>query len=409
MPGRLVKAVGCALSPQRGTGRPADPVGFRGPARGRIRALSHRAPVSALSVSPLHHARSDDALDPAAMRRPLADAWYCVGQSAALRGTGQKAVRAVSLDGEQIVLGRGPDGAPFALRDRCPHRGMALSKGRFDGETLMCPFHGWRFGTDGRCREVPTLSTHDAADFSRIAVQRFPVRESAGFVWVNPNPQPGGAAPAVPALDFAPAGSLVVALEVEASFDLTTLSLVDPGHVAFVHDSWWFRPSKELREKVKTFQPVEHGFVMTSHATTKSSPVYRLLGGVPEVEIEFRLPGVRLERIRAGHKRVANYTFATPLSENRTLLTNALYWSMPALNLLKPIARPLMRQFLTQDQQVLQHAQAGLDRKPTMVLLGDGDLPSQWYFRLKREALEAARSGRGFVNPLERRELRWRS
>lgn len=366
--------------------------------------------MSALSVSPLPHARSDDALDPKAMRQPLADAWYCVGQSAALRDRGaRKAMRAVSLHGEQIVLGRGPDGAPFALRDRCPHRGMALSKGRFDGETLMCPFHGWRFGTDGRCRAVPTLSTHDAADFSRIAVQRFPVRESAGFVWVNPNPHPGGAVPAVPDLDFEPAGSLVVELEVEASFDLTTLSLVDPGHVAFVHDSWWFRPSKELREKVKTFQPVEHGFVMTSHATTKSSPVYRLLGGVPEVEIEFRLPGVRLERITAGPKRVANYTFATPLSENRTMLTNALYWSMPALNLLKPIARPLMRQFLTQDQQVLQHAQAGLDRKPTMVLIGDGDLPSQWYFRLKREALEAARAGRPFVNPLERRELRWRS
>ena len=195
----------------------------------------------------------------------------------------------------------------------------------------------------------------------------------------------------------------------EASFDLTTLSLVDPGHVAFVHDSWWFRPSKELREKVKTFIPVPHGFVMSSHATTKSSPVYKLLGGVPDVEIEFRLPGVRLERIVAGDKRVANYTFATPLSNNRTMLTNALYWSMPLLNLLKPVARPLMRQFLTQDQQVLQHAQAGLDRKPTMVLLGQGDLPSQWYFRLKREALEAARDGRSFENPLSRQELRWRS
>ena len=59
--------------------------------------------------------------------------------------------------------------------------------------------------------------------------------------------------------------------------------------------------------------------------------------------------------------------------------------------------------------RVGQHAQAGLDRKPTMVLLGQGDLPSQWYFRLKREALEAAREGRPFANPLTRQELRWRS
>ena len=355
------------------------------------------------------------ALDPDAMRQPLPAAWYCVGQAKTLGQAktpwrGGNGLRAIELNGEQIVVGRGGDGGLFALRDRCPHRGMALSKGRFDGSEVTCPFHGWRFSTEGRCRDVPTLSSQDRADFSKIAVQRFPVRESAGFVWVNPylGSEPGDL-PALPELDFEPAGSLVVELVVEASFDLTTLSLVDPGHVAFVHDSWWFRPSKELREKVKTFLPVPHGFVMTSHATTKSSPVYRLLGGVPEVEIEFRLPGVRLERIRAGTKRVANYTFATPLTADRTLLTNALYWSMPALNLLKPVARPLMRQFLTQDQQVLQHAQAGLDRKPTMVLFGEGDLPSQWYFRLKREALEAARAGRAFVNPLERRELRWRS
>ena len=345
------------------------------------------------------------------MRQPLANAWYCAGRSRTLAANG---LRAVELNGEQIVLGREADGRLFALRDRCPHRGMALSKGRLDADGLMCPFHGWRFGTDGRCRDVPTLSEHDAADFSRIRVQHFPVRESAGFLWVNPHLGTGagvgdGEVPAVPELDFAPAGSLVVELVVEASFDLTTLSLVDPGHVAFVHDTWWFRPGKGLKEKVKQFQPVAHGFTMASHATTTSSPIYRLLGGAPEVEIEFRLPGARLERIRAGDKRVANYTFATPLTADRTMLTNALYWSSPALNLVKPLARPLMRQFLTQDQQVLQHAQAGLDRKPTMVLLGQGDLPSQWYFRLKREALEAARDGRPFANPLERRELRWRS
>ncbi|MGU3538221.1 Rieske 2Fe-2S domain-containing protein [Methylobacterium sp. A54F] len=354
-------------------------------------------------------ASADEALDPEAMRRPLPDAWYCVGRSESFTA-GPRGLRAAELDGEQIVVGRDGAGALFALRDRCPHRGMALSKGRFDGDGLTCPFHGWRFGTDGRCRDVPTLSAHDAADFSRIVVQRFPVRESAGFAWVNPHL--GTSAPDVPALPeltFKPAGRVVVELVVEASFDLTTLSLVDPGHVAFVHDSWWFRPSKALREKVKTFTPTPHGFTMTSHATTTSSPVYRLLGGVPDVEIEFRLPGVRLERIVAGEKRVANYTFATPLGQGRTMLTNALYWNMPVLNPLKPLARLLMRQFLTQDQQVLQHAQAGLDRKPTMVLFGQGDLPSQWYFRLKREALEAARAGRPFANPLEPRELRWRS
>ncbi len=226
----------------------------------------------------------------------------------------------------------------------------------------MCPFHGWRFGTDGGCRDVPTLSEHDAADFSRIRVQPFPIRESAGFLWVNPHLGPAlGEPPELPSLDFEPAGSLVVELEVEASFDLTVLSLVDPGHVAFVHDTWWFRPSKQLREKVKIFEPVMHGFTMASHATTRvrrstscsaacrmwrsSSACRRAAGADP-----------------CGHAPGGELHLRHAALAHRTMLTNALYWSMPALNLLKPVARPLMRQFLGQDQRVLQDAQKGLDR-----------------------------------------------
>ena len=47
------------------------------------------------------------ALDPDAMRQPLGNAWYCVGQSRNLGKAGSKAgLRAVELNGEQIVLGR---------------------------------------------------------------------------------------------------------------------------------------------------------------------------------------------------------------------------------------------------------------------------------------------------------------
>lgn len=340
-----------------------------------------------------------------AIKLPLANAWYCVGQS---RAFARGRLGSVELNGETILVGRDDQGALFALRDRCPHRGMALSKGKFADGEIVCPFHGWRFRTDGVCAAIPALSFNDSADFSRIAVLRFPVTERAGMVWVYSGVAPE-AAPPVPDLDFEPCGQLAVELVVEASFDLVALSFVDPAHVAYVHDTWWFRPSKTLREKVKTFEPSPFGFTMTSHKAKSASAVYRLLGVVPDVEIEFRLPGVRLERIAAGAKRLANYTFATPLGPRRTALINVLYWNIPVLNLFKPLARPLARQFLAQDQMVLQHAQAGLDRKPSMVLLGQSDLPSQWYFNLKRAYLRATRDGRPFANPLHSQELRWKS
>ena len=49
--------------------------------------------------------------------------------------------------GEPIVMGRDGKGAPFALRDLCPHRAVPLSAGQMldepdGGKTVECPYHG---------------------------------------------------------------------------------------------------------------------------------------------------------------------------------------------------------------------------------------------------------------------------
>jgi len=64
--------------------------------------------------------------------------WYPVTWSSRV---GDRPVQAQLL-GERIVLCR-DDGRVYALRDRCPHRGVPLHLGRkrFPG-TLTCPYHG---------------------------------------------------------------------------------------------------------------------------------------------------------------------------------------------------------------------------------------------------------------------------
>jgi hypothetical protein len=86
-----------------------------------------------------------------------------------------------------------------------------------------------------------------------------------------------------------------------------------------------------------------------------------------------------------------------------------MYWNWPLLNVARYVLRPLARQFLNQDRDVLQIAQKGLDRQPSMILLGECDLPGQWYFGLKREFLRSFGTESPFVNPLKVQELRWRS
>lgn len=50
------------------------------------------------------------------------------------------------------------------LLNRCPHRAVPLSEGKVwsDG-SLMCSYHGWRFGEDGACKAIPQASARRLA------------------------------------------------------------------------------------------------------------------------------------------------------------------------------------------------------------------------------------------------------
>ena len=58
--------------------------------------------------------------------------------------------------GKEFVLFRDDEGAAHILDAHCPHLGAHLGHGgKVKGSEIECPFHAWRFGTDGRCTAVP--------------------------------------------------------------------------------------------------------------------------------------------------------------------------------------------------------------------------------------------------------------
>jgi phenylpropionate dioxygenase-like ring-hydroxylating dioxygenase large terminal subunit len=82
--------------------------------------------------------------------------------------------------GDPLVLFRAESGSPVALFDRCPHRGMPLSKGKLLGETIQCGYHGIEFGIDGKCTKVPSGGGLPAT----MCVKSYPLIELAGWVWI---------------------------------------------------------------------------------------------------------------------------------------------------------------------------------------------------------------------------------
>src|SRR5689334_24162962 len=105
---------------------------------------------------------------------PLREVWYYAAPGRRLR-RGEMLARVML--GEPLLLGRDVAGEVFALRDLCPHRGMPLSAGRFDGHHIECCYHGWRFGTNGHCTFIPSLVPGQAFSAGYIRSRDYPVRE----------------------------------------------------------------------------------------------------------------------------------------------------------------------------------------------------------------------------------------
>lgn len=338
---------------------------------------------------------------------PLREVWYYALPARRLR---RGRMLAKTILGEPLLLGRDQSGAVFVLRDICPHRGMPLSCGAFDGSAIECCYHGWRFDTAGACIAIPSLAEGQAFEPGRIRVKRYPAREVQGNLWVYFGDDPAGA-PDIPVLPDVGerAYDLIETTRLAANIDHAVVGLMDPAHGPFVHRAWWWRTGRSIHEKAKAFEPSPYGFTMTRHAPSRNSNAYKILGGKPETEISFRLPGVRIEHIRIGRRVVINLTALTPISDHETEITTALYWTIPWLSALKPVLRPFVRRFLGQDQKIMTLQQVGLAFAPSVMMIDDADTQAKWYYRLKNEFIRSRAENRPFTNPVKPRVLRWRS
>ncbi|MBW4562738.1 MAG: aromatic ring-hydroxylating dioxygenase subunit alpha [Mojavia pulchra JT2-VF2] len=344
----------------------------------------------------------------------LRNVWYYALPSARLKpGT----MVARTFLGEPVLLCRSQEGKIFAVRDICPHRAVPLSCGRFDGQEVECCYHGWRFDHAGRCVAIPSLLEEQDQDLSRFNVQSYEVRETQGNIWIY-MAQPGKSQsssrmeipeiPEVPGFGDRPP-QLVEVMRFPCFVDHAVLGLMDPAHSPYVHRVWWWR-SGELHEEVKQFDPSPFGFTMRRHQLpANTGKLYWLLGGIPETEISFRLPGVRVEETTTTKHRVCNLTAITPISDTETEVTFALYWTPSWAKWAKPVMHLLTRAFLNQDRAVVEKQQIGLKHNPVLRLIKDSDMQAQWYYQLKREYARSLAEERPFVNPVKSQLLRWRA
>lgn len=340
--------------------------------------------------------------------RYLTDLWYLAVPGKALKPG--RMVGRVFME-QPVLIGRDKVGRPFAFRDLCPHRGVALSAGHFDGEEVRCPFHGWRFGPDGQCRAIPSQAESQRLKPESVKVQSFPCRELQGNVWIflgRSGAEDRVAPLTIPGLGEA-APKISTPLIFETDLDNAVYGLLDPAHTPYVHEGLFWRRPLNLRLKTKSYVPSDLGFTMSRHKPAGNTMAYKLMGGGPTTEISFRLPGVRLEHIRIGRHHICNLTAMTPITLKRTQAVNLLYWTNPAISLIKPFLTVMARRFLRQDQWIVGLQNQSAVFAPSTMLVSDADTPQRWFLRLKREWRRVQSEGGAFDNPVQPATLQWHS
>jgi len=344
----------------------------------------------------------------------LWDFWYPALCSNRIRG--QNLVTVMLLE-VPLVIGRTSQGKAFAMRDSCPHRGIPLSYGHFDGKNLQCSYHGWEFDAcTGRCVEIPSLTSHDKLKVERITAGHFPCEEHDGYVWVYmsaPGTRLPEKLPAAPELQKFSDRYKITRLECElpSHIDHGIIGLMDPAHGPFVHQSWFWRTKASIHEKSKQFEPIPYGFRMSPHKPSSNSAPYKLLakitGEAVTTTIDFVLPNLRTEIDRSGKLWFSSRATVTPVRRDLCRIDFVAAWNVPFP---VPIFRIFAKIFLRQDQQTMIRQAEGLKYDPRLMLIDDADRPAKWYFALKQNLIESRRTGKPMVHPIDGPvTLHWKS
>jgi phenylpropionate dioxygenase-like ring-hydroxylating dioxygenase large terminal subunit len=352
---------------------------------------------------------------PAADLGFLWDFWYPAIRSDEIYG--RHLATAMLLE-VPLVIGRTSNGKAFAMRNSCPHRGIPLSYGHFDGKNLQCSYHGWEFDAcSGQCVAIPSLTSHDKLKVERISAGHFPCEERDGYVWVYANALGTRLAetdvPTAPELPKFSEKFKITRLECDlpAHVDHGIIGLMDPAHGPFVHQSWFWRSKGSIHEKSKQFEPIPNGFRMSKHSPSTNSLPYQWLkkmtGAPVTTTIDFVLPNMRFEEIHSGKYWFSSRATVTPVRRDCCRIDFVAAWNLPL-----PISvfRAFAKVFLRQDQETMIQQSEGLKHNPRLMLIDDADRPAKWYFSLKQNLIEARRTGRPMAHPMDGPvTLHWKS
>jgi phthalate 4,5-dioxygenase oxygenase subunit len=158
--------------------------------------------------------------------------WIPVLQSSELAPGGR--VRRVQLLNERLIAYRTPGGTPGVIGEFCPHRGASLFFGRVEEAGMRCAYHGWKFGLDGQCVDMPS-EPRESSFAGKVCHTAYPCAERGGVVWTYMGPS---TPPPLPDLEWTllPVDHVFASKRVQDCNWFQALEGgIDSSHISFLH------------------------------------------------------------------------------------------------------------------------------------------------------------------------------
>ena len=319
----------------------------------------------------------------------IKDQWYVILESKEVK---VNQVVGVKRLGENLVVWRDSKRELGAAIDKCPHRGIALSIGKIKDDHLQCPFHGFEYDQQGRCRLIPANGVASKVP-ENIKAKTYRLKEDHGFIylWWGKNKEDLPPLPWFEDLD----SSLVwcgMKDHWKAHYSRAIENQLDVVHVPFIHHNTIGRgigpvvngPFIRQTETSISFWPgnePDHGQVPLR---TDQMPEPKN----KDTFLTFIFPNLWQNHIMDKLRIIVAFV---PVDENNTLFYLRIYQKMVKIPILKEFFFFLMNRYnsivLHQDRRVVETHQPQATQFIMDENLIAGDLPIVLY-RKKREELK---------------------
>lgn len=280
--------------------------------------------------------------------------WYIAAAGSELKENPIK----VKVEGESLVLWRDMDGKPQAVRDRCAHRGMALSAGKVVDGCIQCPYHGYTYDGEGCLKNIPSLCSGDRLPELK-SMKSFAVIEQQEQLWV----WIGEKEPTREPFKFPHYGeegwtTFFMQTRFHAPVDMCLENFLDVPHTVFVHPGL-FRNEDQDTVQTRVTRSGESVVVTFLDEKPMEGIGPRLIfpKGVKQKHTDrFILPSIS----RVDYEYGSDHYFlivsqCTQREEFVVDVTTAITWKLPLPSLItKPFLKWYCRKVIQQDVEILE-------------------------------------------------------